>query len=948
MEELDNYQSLRLVMSYILCLLLFIRSAFASEDFVSIACCADSNYTDPRTSVNYTSDFSFYPDKTGCLATTKPVENREAKPVENREGHDGKARVFDIERGKRCYNLPTIENQVYLLRGTFPSGESLSESLNSSFNVTIGFTLLGVVEKPSQDVESLEGIFRATKNYTNFCLVKNKGSPYVSLIELRPLDEEYLLDSPSRVLKVITRNNLGGDDIRYPNDQSDRIWKATSRSSFSPIPSSNATISSHNAANSTPPLQVLRTALTHSERLEFIHNDLDPGNSEYRVILHFLELNNGVGPGKRVFDIYVNGVIQEPKFDIFGGGSNYRRAVLNFSANSSLNLTLSKTSGSENGPLCNAYEILKAIRIQDSKAITMIQETNQTDPEVMSKVREQLLENNGGNKELESWTGDPCIQFPWQHVGCDRLGDQHVITKLDLSSSNLRGPIPSSITELPNLTILNLSYNSFTGNIPSFLPSSLLISIDLSHNDLNGTLPLTLPLLPHLKSLNFGCNKRMTKEIPTSLKSLENTDYGNCKSGDPGIPQKQIIIVTVTCGLVVIILIVGILFRFHRRGKLVPWKASDEKGFPTTTNLIFSLTSRDDFFVKSVSVSASIQTFTLESIEAATQNYKTLIGEGGFGSVYRGTLDDDQEVAVKVRSATSTQGTREFDTEVNLLSTIRHENLVPLIGYCCEKDQQILVYPFMSNGSLQDRLYGEPAKRKSLDWPTRLSIALGAARGLSYLHTFSGRSVIHRDVKSSNILLDDSMCAKVADFGFSKYAPQEGDSGASLELRGTAGYMDPEYYTTQQLSTKSDVFSFGMVLLEIVSGREPQDTKRPRNEWNLVEWAKPYIRSSKIDEIVDPSIKGGYHAEAMWRVVETALSCIEPFSVNRPSMADIVRELEDALIIENNASEYMKSIESFGGSNRYSIVIEKKMVAPSPSTTESTVSAKTMSHPQPR
>ncbi|XP_028802850.1 nodulation receptor kinase-like isoform X2 [Neltuma alba] len=923
MEELDN-QGLRLVVVYILCLLLFIRSAFASEGFVSIACCADSDYTDPKTSVNYTSDFSFYPDKTNCVDTIKPVENH------------GKARVFDIDKGKRCYNLPTIKDQAYLLRGAFPSDDSLSVSPNSSFVVTIGVTLLGVVNKPSQDVELLEGIFRATKNYTSFCLVAEAGSPYVSLIEVRPFGEEYLLDSPSSVLKVITRNNLGatGDDIRYPLDRSDRIWKATSSPSSSHV-SSNANISSHNA-NSTPPLRVLRTALTHADRLEFFHSGLDPENSEYRVILSFLELNNSVGRSKRVFDIYVNGVIKVPKFDIFAGGSNYRQAVLNLSANGSLNLTLSKASGSENGPLCNAYEILKVIPWK--------QETNQTDSEVMLKVREQLLENNGGNKELESWNGDPCIMFPWKHVGCDRLSGQLVITKLDLSSSNLRGPIPSSITGLSNLKILNLSYNSLSGNIPTFLPSSLLTSIDLSHNDLTGSLPWTLPLLPQLKSLYFGCNKRMDKEIPTSLNSLENTDYGSCKPGDTGISQKHIIIGTVTCGLLLFILAVGILFGCHRRGKLVPWKASDEKGYPPTTNLIFSLTSKDDFFVKSV----SIQTFTLEYIEAATQNYKTLIGEGGFGSVYRGTLEDGQQVAVKVRSATSTQGTREFDNEVNLLSAIRHENLVHLIGYCCEKDQQILVYPFMSNGSLQDRLYGEPAKRKPLDWPTRLSIALGAARGLSYLHTFSGRSVIHRDVKSSNILLDHSMCAKVADFGFSKYAPQEGDSGASLEVRGTAGYMDPEYYTTQQLSAKSDVFSFGMVLLEIVSGREPLNTRRPRDEWNLVEWAKPYIRASKIDEIVDPNIKGGYHAEAMWRVVETALSCIEPFSVHRPSMADIVRELEDALIIENNASEYMKSIESLGGSNRYSFVIEKKIVTPSPSTTESTVSPKTMSHPHPR
>ncbi|KAG6737202.1 hypothetical protein POTOM_059756 [Populus tomentosa] len=357
-----------------------------------------------------------------------------------------------------------------------------------------------------------------------------------------------------------------------------------------------------------------------------------------------------------------------------------------------------------------------------------------------------------------------------------------------------------------------------------------------------------------------------------------------------------------------------------------------------------------DSTVVSVSKSINIQSFPLDYIENVTHKYKTLIGEGGFGSVYRGTLPDGQEVAVKVRSSTSTQGTREFDNELTLLSALRHENLVPLLGYCCENDQQILVYPFMSNGSLQDRLYGEAAKRKTLDWPTRLSVALG----LTYLHTFSGRCIIHRDVKSSNILLDHSMNAKVTDFGFSKYAPQEGDSGASLEVRGTAGYLDPEYYSTQHLSAKSDVFSFGVVLLEIVSGREPLNIHRPRNEWSLVEWhllefpckakkmtfrqAKPYIRESRIDEIVDPGIKGGYHAEAMWRVVEVALVCIEPFSAYRPCMADIVRELEDALIIENNASEYMKSIDSLGGyslggSNRFSIPTDKKIALSPPAPT---------------
>ncbi|KAK3024421.1 hypothetical protein RJ639_043379 [Escallonia herrerae] len=441
----------------------------------------------------------------------------------------------------------------------------------------------------------------------------------------------------------------------------------------------------------------------------------------------------------------------------------------------------------------------------------------------------------------------------------------------------------------------------------------------------------------------FGCNQHFSKEIPASFnRSRLATDNGLCGSQGSSGSAQGIVIGTIAGGSVLVMVAVGIYFLFFYKKKTAKGKFS-AKGLPMAKNAVYSIPSMDEIVLKSISIRA----FTLENIETATQQYKTLIGEGGFGSVYHGTLTDGQDVAVKVRSATSTQGTREFDNELNLLSTIQHENLVPLLGYCCENDQQILVYPYMSNGSLQDRLYGEAAKRKTLDWPTRLSIALGAARGLTYLHTFSGRSVIHRDVKSSNILLDQSMCAKVADFGFSKYAPQEGDSGASLEVRGTAGYLDPEYYSTQHLSAKSDVFSFGVVLLELISGREPLNIHRPRNEWSLVEWAKPYIRNSRIDEIVDPGVKGGYHAEAMWRIVEVALVCIEPFSAYRPCMSDIVRELEDALIIENNASEYMKSIDSFGGSNRFSI--ERPIVIPpTPTPTEPSPIISQPAPPQPR
>ncbi|XP_045809294.1 nodulation receptor kinase [Trifolium pratense] len=923
MMELQVIWLIRLVVACVLCLCIFIRSASsATEGFKSIACCADSDYTDPLTTLNYTTDFHWYSDKRGCRQIPDIVLSHRSN--EN-------VRLFDIDEGKRCYKLSTIKDQVYLIRGIFPF-----DSSNSSFYVSIGVTELGEVRSSRLQDFEIEGVFKATKDYIDFCVLKEEVNPFISQLELRPLPEEYLHDFGTSVLKLISRNNLCGtkDEIRFPVDQNDRIWKATSTPSSSLPLSSN--ISNVDLKGSvTPPLEVLQTAVTHPEQLVFIHDDLETDDYEYSVFLFFHELNSTLKAGERVFDIYLNSEIKKAGFDVLEGGSKYNYTVLNISANGSLNITIVKASGSKFGPLLNAYEILQAR--------PWIDETNQTDLVIIQKMREELLLQNKDNEALGSWSGDPCKLFPWKGIECDGSNDSSVITKLDLSSNNLKGTIPSSVTKMNNLQILNLSHNHFDGYIPSFPPSSLLISVDLSYNDLMGQLPESIISLPHLKSLYFGCNQHMSDEDQTKLNiSLINTDYGRCKAKKPKFGQ-VFVIGAITSGSVLITLAaVGILFVCHYRHKSIPLEGFGGKNYPI--NIIFSLPSKDDFFIKSVSV----KPFTLEYIELATENYKTLIGEGGFGSVYRGTLDDGQEVAVKVRSATSTQGTREFDNELNLLSAIQHENLVPLLGYCNEYDQQILVYPFMSNGSLLDRLYGEPAKRKILDWPTRLSIALGAARGLAYLHTFPGRSVIHRDVKSSNILLDHSMCAKVADFGFSKYAPQEGDSYVSLEVRGTAGYLDPEYYKTQQLSEKSDVYSFGVVLLEIVSGREPLNIKRPRIEWSLVEWAKPYIRASKVDEIVDPGIKGGYHAEALWRVVEVALQCLEPYSTYRPCMVDIVRELEDALIIENNASEYMKSIDSLGGSNRYSIVMDKRALPSTTSTAESTITTQTLSHPQPR
>ncbi|XP_028074840.1 nodulation receptor kinase-like [Camellia sinensis] len=928
MEGSDNWNS-RLLNRFILCLLISFQSACGQEGFVSIQCCGDLNFTDSKTNISWKTDSDWYPDRFTCQDIVRPVKND--------TGYN-KARFFNSRFGNKwCYNLTTVKNQDYLIRGTFRYGDLLGIPPGSSFNVLIGVTPIGTVNSVYET--EVEAIFRATNDNTNFCLEKGKGYPYISKLELRTLNNsDYFQLEPSGVLKLIDRFGVGSDGqkIRYPYDLYDRIWgKELNRSqTANQILSSTANITNANITAPSPPIKVLKTALTHPDHLEFLHDDLVTEQTNYNLHLYFLELNDSVQAGERVFDVYINNE-KSKEIDILAGESNYKAVILKFTANGFLNLTLVKASnGSLFGPIINAYEILQVH--------PWVQGTAQADMDAIFEVRNELLASNQDNEILKAWSGDPCLPLPWHRLYCEPINKSLVITTLNLSFSKLQGPLPCNITMLTHLKELNISNNDFIDTIPEFPVSSMLTSVDLSHNDLMGKIPESLTSLPYLRILYFGCNPHFSKEIPTSLDSSRlTTDKGICGSQGSSHSVQRIIIGTVAAGLFLVMVAVAIFFVCFYKQKLKTRGKFNSKGNPMTKNVIFSMPSMDDIVVKSI----SIESFTLASIETATQNYKTLIGEGGFGSVYRGTLLDGQEVAVKVRSATSTQGTREFDNELNLLSAIRHENLVQLLGCCCENDQQILVYPFMSNGSLQDRLYGEAAKRKTLDWPTRLSISLGAARGLLYLHTYAGRCVIHRDVKSSNILLDHSMCAKVADFGFSKYAPQEGDSGASLEVRGTAGYLDPEYYSTQHLSAKSDVFSFGVVLLEIISGREPLNIHRPRNEWSLVEWAKPYIRNSRIDEIVDPSIKGGYHAEAMWRVVEVALACIEPFSAYRPCMADIVRELEDALIIENNASEYMKSIDSFGGSNRFSI--ERTSVLPVPSTPTPTEPSPILSQPAP-
>jgi len=296
-----------------------------------------------------------------------------------------------------------------------------------------------------------------------------------------------------------------------------------------------------------------------------------------------------------------------------------------------------------------------------------------------------------------------------------------------------------------------------------------------------------------------------------------------------------------------------------------------------------------------------VREYSLEEVTAMTNNFEKLLGKGGFGLVHYGRQPNGLEVAVKRLSTTSHQGAVEFFNEVDLLSTVHHKNLVSLIGYCQQDKERILIYEYMPNGTLRESLYGtERALENPLNWKTRLNIALNAAQGLEYLHKSCKHPIIHRDVKSSNILLSTDMVAKVADFGLSKITMEEGVSHISTLVKGTAGYLDPEYYAKQQLTDKSDVFSFGVVLLELICGRQPIDTSfRHENQWNIGVWVRPFLQSGILQPIVDQALGNNYNVESMWKVAETAMRSIEPYSANRPTMTEVVCDIREAIEMEN-------------------------------------------------
>lgn len=772
---------------------------------------------------------------------------------------------------KSCYVFNTTVSMSYLIRAGFFYGNYDNKSTWPTFDLLFGANVWTTVNSTANETVTHEMIALATRDTSSVCVGRTSDDvPFISSLEIRPLSMNQNMYSPvyeNYLMKSNSRHNFGqttSDPVRYPDDAFDRIWESdlaviTNITMFNTTLTTSRSVPS-NSTDDLPPSKVMQTARSPNmttDTLGFNFNArLGPG--EYYLALYFAELDNQTG---RIMDVYVDGNLVLQDLNVSNHAGFYNALELFYKnlnvSGSSYRLSLMPTGNSSSSPIINAAESYFLQKISQS--------TSEQDVQALETIKSAF--------NLLTWMGDPCLPsvFKWTWLDCDNINNQIRITALNLSSMGLPYEIPSTISNLSALTSLDLHNNLLFGNVPPSLASLNLTFLDLSNNNLSGVLPSELRNLTNSRITGnpYLCDNSSCAPVALSEPSESGSTHLLI-----GLSTSVFVVV---CG--------AILFLLLRKRKYQ--KKKDLFGVPSAhwppVPPFTEISKSRDCGVAVQNGGSDVPIYSFDDIKIMTNNFENRINTAGGSTLYHGALSEGQEVVVKLLQSNIEQTPMEFLYKVTPLSHVNHKNLLRPIGFCAENHRFTFVYEHSQKGSLYDYLHNKHA----LDWKTRLSILQQVAQGLEHLHDASVPSIIHGNLKSSNVLLSgDFLLAKVSDFGI---------WGLSPNMDATSGYLDPEFFSTPKLTRESDVYSFGVLILEVVCGRMPMDSSQAKDARNIVDWARGV---GNDEHMVDAYLNGKYKSSNLSTVVQLALKATASNINERPTMAELAMELKEVNKLE--------------------------------------------------